>query len=293
MSNISIVDYLKMAAGFNRQDPGRGMQDRSISPWIQGSNNANQNIQPIYQNQEQSQIPHAPPPPSLRQNETSLAVRNTNFREDVSRNPYDEQSNSYYYDISRERRSNGSIKTTGTDRRFDQQYYNTQDEIYGDCRKKDTHHQKGRSHRLSEGRKQNRHHYRSNFDKERHRYPKDKGRNDKGDSEVECISHAPNSPSGPPSDVSLGSPDVTEVPLSLDSTVHMNPSVAEELCNPGISQLEKAYNKRRMSQNSDSSEISVIPNSNPTLIRSEQFQGLKNLPNRYADSYNTPASPDR
>ena len=290
MSNISVVDYLKMAAGFNRQDPGRGMQDRrNISPWIQGSSNTNQYIQPAYENQRQRQIPHAPPPPLLRQNETSHSVRNTNFTEDISRNPYDGHSNSYYHDVRREHRSNGNIKTSGTDRRFEQDY-NKQNEIDRDSRKNYTHYQK-ESYRRSEDKKQNRPHYRSS--PPRNRYPKDKDRNYKDDSEVECISLATNSPSAAPLDVSMGSPDITEVPRSLDYNVHRNPSVAGVFPIPGISQLEKAYNNRRMSQNSDSSEISFIPNSNSTLITSDQFQVHKNLPNLYSESYNTPASPDR
>ena len=298
MSNISLVESLKMAAGFNKQNPGRGLQDRrNISPWIQGSNNANQYIHHAYQNQQHRQIPHPPPPPSLRQNETSFSVRNTNYREEISRNPYDRQSNSYYHDVSREHRSSGNIKTSGTDKRSEQHYYNTQNEIDRDSRKNYTHYQQGRSYRRSEDKKQNRPHYRSSPQRNRHgigyKDSKDTDRNYKDDSEVECISLATNSPSGTPLDVSLGSPDITEVPRTLDSNVHMNPSAAELLPNPGISQLEKAYNNRRMSQNSDSSEISFMPNSNSTLIASEQFDVHKNLPNPFTEAYNTPASPDR
>ena len=301
MNNNSLVDYLKMAAGFNRQDPARIAQERrNISPWIQGDNSSNNYTEPPYQNHQPRPMPYPPPPPSLRQNESSQIARSTSFREDISRNPYDEHYNPYYQDINQDRRTEGCVNWTSTDRRSEQQFHIRQNDLHRDYRRNSAQYHTGRSHRPSEGKRQSRDYYQSSYHKERNRHTKDRNKTYKGDSDVECITEieknislTPNSPTGTPSDVSLGSPDISELPPSTNSMAHMNPSIAEELRNPGISQLEKAYNNRRMSQNSDSSEISFIPQSTSTLTRSDQISPHNRESNCHGSSYNTPDSPDR
>ena len=92
MSNISIVDYLKMAAGYNRNDSGT-MHRRSISPWAQSLNSSNQNSSP--NNFNNQAIPQPPPPPMFRDDRTAMPQRHFPYRENISRNPFERSSDSY------------------------------------------------------------------------------------------------------------------------------------------------------------------------------------------------------
>ena len=276
MSNTSLVDYLKMAAGFNRHNSGRGMEgDRNISPWIQHSNNANQFTSPIPHNQ-QLHIPEPPPPPTFRFDDNSSFLGNRNHRDNSVRNPPEERSNSYYNSNGREFR-NYECMNNG-DRHYEQ--YTSQNTNSGTDRDRYQRYEK------EDRRHSDRRNHSSNISRRRYSGEKHKDRRNqyKERDDVELISLTPNSHSET-SDRSIGSPDVIEV---QNSPANAN---LQEVQDPRQSQLGRAYN-RRLSQSSDTSEISVIPNQNlvshRTHVRNDEI-----VTRRQSDSYNTPASPDR
>ena len=279
-----------MASGFNRQDSGRGMSERgNINPWVRRDAHVNLYPPPLPHNPP-PHMPQPPPPPSFRFHDRVPPATVNNFREDISRNPYQANQNSYYNDINRgyERRNNGSEKAIDRDRHFDQHSSsNFSSRREGEYDR----YQNERDYRRFPHKNGGKYNQRGRYDEDRRKRRDDRSRKSNSGNDVECISPRPTSPETL-SDVSLGSPDITEVPIPQDSPVTLNSSGVEQLTHPGPSQLEQAYN-RRMSQNSDSSEISIIPISIATLPASEQVQDDACITKRSSKSYNTPASPDR
>lgn len=134
-------------------------------------------------------------------------------------------------------------------------------------------------------------------DRQKQRSPIHQERN-KSKSDVECISIVGNSPSETLSDVSVASPDITEIPIVLDSPAYSVPTTSrQDRPKHGVSHLERAYN-RRSSTTSDTSEICFVPNTDTNMNNSKS--SIDNSPastvllhHRPTEAYYTPASPDR
>ena len=276
MSNISIVDYLKMAAGYNRNDSGT-MHRRSISPWAQSLNSSNQNSSP--NNFNNQAIPQPPPPPMFRDDRTAMPQRHFPYRENSSRNPFERSSDSYF--------NNRNFKNNGG------RSYNHNKQPYSspragsDSERFSNRHNNDRNNWRFQNRGFNR--YKRNSDSEQRSKPSFAQDMDKDNSDIECISIVENSPSDILSDRSVASPDITEVPIRQNSFNSTSTSSVREHPN-GVSQLERAYN-RRVSANSDTSDIGIIQNSNTDISNSKPIDDSTHyLP---VEANNTPASPVR
>ena len=284
MNNLSIVDYLKKAAGFNNQDSGR-MERRNISPWAQSPISTNQYPSPNINNFNAQHVSRPPPPPMFRQDRAAPPPRNFPFGEDVSRTPFDTPPHPYF-DSREYRSSNTSWRNTNPNGRIEQPYNSPRER---------SENERYRS-RYENGR--NRHFDKRAFSAQK-RYQESEQRHrssivqertmDKSD--VECISIVGHSPSETLSDVSVASPDITEIPIEMDSPSYSAATTSRQgRLKDGVSHLERAYN-RRISTNSDTSEISVVPNTDSNMNSKSPIDNAS--AHRTPEAYYTPASPDR
>lgn len=272
-----------MADGFNRQDFGRDMDGKgNVNPWARRPVHVN-NYPPPPHNPPPP-MPHPPPPPSFRFHETGTVSQS--FRQDLSRNLYEGNGNFHDKDIpyGHGRWNIGSESLVNRDRYFETQHHSASNF------NRDGGQENERTHKRFERRRGEKYHHRSQYDEDRRKSHDNRNRDYKNSNDIEHIFPIQKSPERL-SDASLGSPDVIEVPVQKDSPFLLNSSGIEQPSQSSASKLEQAY-MRRLSQNSDSSDISVIP-TNSNLVESEQMKNDPRLPNRYSESYNTPASPDR
>ena len=272
MSNISIVDYLKMAAGFNRNDSG-GIDRRSISPWAQSPNSTNQYSSPNHSFNDHF-VPRPPPPPMFRRETNSFSPRNFQYRDDVSRNAFETSSNSQF-DCHNYRNNMNNINGHLSEN-FNSSRHRYQHEGHSNRFEKDR----------NKWRYQNRRNkHKGNLSDQREGSSSYRDRNE-NDSDIECISIVGNSSENLPNR-SIASSEISEVENQQESSVSKSNSV-HEISKDGMSRLERAYH-RRMSQNSDNSDISVVSS---TTLNINHSTPVENSIPRRPPCY-TPRSPER
>ena len=276
MSNISIVDYLKMAAGFNKNDSGR-MDRRSISPWAQApTNSTNQYLSP--NNFDNLGVPRPPPPPMFRQDRNSMPQRAFQYRDDINRNSFHESSSPHY--DNHNYRNNGGRNNDHTRQHYNSPRNRSHNDRYNNRHEQD----RNKWHKRNRGNnKQN-----ENAIDQRFSSSTNQDQND-NNSDIECISIVENSPISNLSDRIIASPDIAEIPLRPKSANSITTSASvQELPKDGGSLLERAYN-RRISTNSDVSDISVSSR-HSNAISTPLHNSISNRPPR---PLYTPSSPDK
>ena len=275
-----------MAGGFNRQDFGRGMDGRgNANPWgrrpVQGNN-----YLPLHN--PPPSMPHPPPPPSFRFHEIETRTVSTSFRQNLSRNPYEGNGSFQDKDIPYDhgRWNNGSESVVNRDRYFDTHHHSSSN-FNRDGREENNRYDNERTQRRFE-RRGEKYHHRSQYDEDRRKIHDRRNQDYQNRNDISSTQTSPDRPSN----ARLGSPDVIEVPVQPNSSILFNSSGIEKPSQSSVSKLEQAY-MRRLSQNSDSSDISVIPINSSALVESEKVKNHPRLPNHYSKSHNTPTSPDR